>query len=360
MTTLRRVGRKWWADLYVGGKRVRQSLKTEVKFQAQHRLRELEARLQAQAGEGELRFVDFAARYMEWARTSKPASAPLDAQHIKWITAWLDRQGVDRMAQITPYIVERMRAALLDENLAEGRKDKDGNPVPARHRTRTTVNRYAQLLRGMFYRAHDWGLYDKDNPLRRVKFYREGAKIRPLTEAELVKVLDAARAIATHKHATAFQRVFYDLCLLIVNTGLRRSEALGVRWADIGDGELVVRGKGGKVRTVPLNDEALQAIRRQPRDGAYVFAVPNRASCSLLRRTSAHVERMTGVHFGLHKLRHAFATRLLASGTDIVTVSDILGHGRAMTTLLYTHTDPARKRTAVNGLSPLRQSRSCF
>jgi integrase len=351
MATLRRVGRVWWADLYIDGKRVRKSLKTDVKFQAQHRLRELEADLKARAGDGDVRLDDFAVRYLEWARTSKPASAPLEAKMIAKVGRFLAGEGVTRLAEVTPYHVERMRAHLLDENLAEGRVDKDGNPVPARHRTRTTVNRYCQLLRGMFYRARDWDLYTKDNPLRRVKFYREGAKIRPLTDDEVGRVMDAVRAVAAGKRSSAFQRLFHDLCVLVLNTGLRRSEALGIRWTDIGDGELIVRGKGGKVRTVPLNAEAQAAIRRQPRAGAYVFDVPNRASCSLIRRTSEHVSRLAGVAWHLHLFRHTFASRLLARGVDIVTVSDLLGHGKVMTSLLYTHTDPARKRAAVNGLA---------
>jgi site-specific recombinase XerD len=56
------------------------------------------------------------------------------------------------------------------------------------------------------------------------------------------------------------------------------------------------------------------------------------------------------VRFKPHLLRHAFATRLLASGADIVTVSAILGHGATMTTLLYTHSSPERMRQAVDSL----------
>jgi site-specific recombinase XerD len=56
-------------------------------------------------------------------------------------------------------------------------------------------------------------------------------------------------------------------------------------------------------------------------------------------------------HFHLHLLRHAFASKLLASGVDVVTISDILGHGASMTTLLYSHSSPAQKRKAVDTLS---------
>jgi integrase len=90
--------------------------------------------------------------------------------------------------------------------------------------------------------------------------------------------------------------------------------------------------------------------RAAARHGVFVFDVPYRDSVSVLRRVTETVKRQTGIPFHLHLLRHAFASRLLAAGVDIVTVSSLLGHGARMTTLLYAHSSIDQMRKAVDTL----------
>jgi len=195
----------------------------------------------------------------------------------------------------------------------------------------------------------DWGLYPGPNPLRRVKFYREVSPIKPLSVSELEKVLEAARAISDDP-ASPLQKAFYDLVLFALNTGLRKAELLGLRWRDIKDGEIIVRGKGDKMREVPLNRTAQVILARQPRRSEFVFFIPNYDRPGLFRRTTVLISKRTGIHFHFHLLRHSFASRLLRAGVDIVTISNLLGHGRVMTSLLYSHSDPEQKRKAVSSL----------
>jgi integrase len=89
-------------------------------------------------------------------------------------------------------------------------------------RSKATLNRYLQILRGMFYRTIDWEVIPGPNPLRKVKFAREGTKIRPLTEDEIQKILAVAQDLSA-KPESPVQR---DLLVLILNMGLRRSKAL--------------------------------------------------------------------------------------------------------------------------------------
>lgn len=111
-----------------------------------------------------------------------------------------------------------------------------------------------------------------------------------------------------------------------------------------------MRGKGGKVRVVPLNATAQEILDSEKRLTQYVFDVPGRTSPSVLRRLTETICKQTGVPFHLHLLRHAFASRLLASGVDVVTIGDLLGHSSAMVSLLYTHSSEAQKRRAVDTL----------
>jgi integrase len=111
----------------------------------------------------------------------------------------------------------------------------------------------------------------------------------------------------------------------------------------------VVLGKGGKTRTVPLNEEA-RRILAKPRVGPHVFDVPGRNSPSILRRITATISKAAGVSFHVHLLRHSFSSRLLAAGVDVVTISNLLGHSAAMTALIYAHSNPRLEREAVTKL----------
>jgi integrase len=345
---LNKRGKNWWLDIWIGHgkarKRVRRSLKTDERALAIDRARDIERELREGADKRGVSLREFSAKYLEWARATKPASYRAEKYRLEIMLPWFDSAGVSSLEEITPYHIEQLRAWLRQRILKRQGKAYDAG------RSRSTINRYLQLLRGMFYRAIDWEIYKGPNPLRRVKFYREGEKIRPLAAAEIQKAIDAARDLGAARDATPIQRVLYDVCRLILNTGLRRSEALNLRWTDIADEELMIRGKGGKMRTVPLNESARGILAAQRRLGPYIFDVPNRNSLSVLRRSVDRISAKVGVRFGLHLLRHAFATRLLASGADIITVSAILGHGAAMTTLLYTHSSPERMRRAVDSL----------
>jgi integrase len=211
-----------------------------------------------------------------------------------------------------------------------------------------------QILRALFYRAAEWGDYHGENPLRRVKFYREEQNLRPLTPEETTAIMAAARAISKNAKSP-LQKCFADLCEFALNTGMRKSEILGLKWVDIRAGEAIIKGKGEKGRAVPLNQPAKAVVDRQdrgrPGEGAeFVFDIPNRQQPDLFRRTTFQISKAAKVPFNFHLLRHACATRMLERGADVVTISAILGHSRSMTTLLYSHTDATRKRKAVEAL----------
>ena len=74
----------------------------------------------------------------------------------------------------------------------------------------------------------------------------------------------------------------------------------------------------------------------------------NRNNTSLLHNTMKRVEKMTGVRFKFHHLRHAFTTSLVEKGVDFVTIGAILGHSSISMSLIYSHTDEEKMRRAVD------------
>lgn len=142
---------------------------------------------------------------------------------------------------------------------------------------------------------------------------------------------------------------------LLYSTGARISEAVGIDLDDLDAGErtVLVRGKGGKQRIVPVGRPALAAVdaylvRARPTFAAKGRGVPalllNARGARLSRQSAWHVLRGAADTAGLdptavspHTLRHCFATHLLAGGADVRVVQELLGHASVTTTQIYTH-----------------------
>jgi len=162
------------------------------------------------------------------------------------------------------------------------------------------------------------------------------------------------------------------LCLieLIYATGLRISEliALPASAARRDERMLIVRGKGGKERLVPLNGAAIAAMRAYRTALAEVgrgaqskWLFPSFGESGYLTRQHAARElKDLAVAAGLrperlspHVLRHAFASHLLQNGADLRVVQTLLGHADISTTQIYTHVLDERLKSLVRDLHPL-------
>jgi integrase/recombinase XerD len=118
---------------------------------------------------------------------------------------------------------------------------------------------------------------------------------------------------------------------------------------------LLIKGKGGKERIIPMNEYARTVImnyltqrNRQPKKNAYLF--PSRGKLGHLTRqgfakTIKKLAQAVGIQsskISPHVIRHAFATHLLANGADILTIQKLLGHQDVSTTQIYTHVANSR------------------
>jgi integrase len=140
-----------------------------------------------------------------------------------------------------------------------------------------------------------------------------------------------------------------DYLQLVLLTGLRRNEALGLKWQDIdlAGGTLTVRGtKNGTDHTLPLPDYLAGLLGRMPRHGAHVFEGPR----GRLRNPTAsmrEVTRRSGVKFTSHDLRRSFAT--VADSLDIpgYSVKALLNHKGTDVTSGYIIASTDRLRTPM-------------
>ena len=192
---------------------------------------------------------------------------------------------------------------------------------------------------------------------------------RPKTLPKALSVDDAVHLVASGAHAHANAEPA-DLCNramfeLLYSSGLRVSELAGVDvayvkalpgasaslgWIDLDEREVIVTGKGNKMRKVPVGSHALAAIaawlavRPPPADGSAALFVSARGARMSVRviqlRLKAHAQRVgTPVNVHPHVLRHSFASHLLQSSGDLRAVQDLLGHASITSTQVYTALD---------------------
>ena len=242
----------------------------------------------------------------------------------------------------------------------------------------STVARRLSAIRQLFLFMFREGLRS-DNPAKNIESPRlPQALPKILSDAQVEQLLDVAEQ-ATGSGNVKSLRV-HALLETLYATGLRVSELVSLPRRAIGPDTtmIMVRGKGGRERMVPLGGKArralmayLEALRADETkkantgnraDGlinAYLF--PSRGvEGHLTRRRVGQMLKRLAVEAGLepdtvspHKLRHAFATHLLANGADLRAVQQMLGHADISTTQIYTHVIEERLKSLVLDKHPL-------
>jgi len=150
---------------------------------------------------------------------------------------------------------------------------------------------------------------------------------------------------------------------LLYGSGLRASELVSLPRGAIQPDKpyLILRGKGGKERLVPLSDRARAAVAawRDHVDPARPWLFPSgKGHLSRIRlyQMVREIAALAGIppdRISPHVLRHAFATHLLEGGADLRALQAMLGHADIATTEIYTHVDSARLVSLVNERHPL-------
>lgn len=198
----------------------------------------------------------------------------------------------------------------------------------------------------------------KHNPFLGLALPRADRKLPVfLTELQAQRFLEGpARRLAagalTEEAAVRDQLVFE----LLYGGGLRVSELVGLRWADLerASGSARIRGKGGKERICPLGRIAMELIRRhhadhtpEPRDPVVRGAAGRPLDAGWVQRRMKIYLADAGLPADLtpHKLRHSFATHLLNAGADLRSVQELLGHASLSTTQIYTHVEMKRLKS---------------
>jgi integrase len=262
-----------------------------------------------------------------------------DSRHGK---RWKERFGGSSLEEISPADLDRVRTELLTGN--------PGDDVTAI--APATVNRQLAFLRRVFNIAIRDGKADR-NPVAKLKALREpSGRTRYLADDEEERLLKALSTDEDRHRA-----------LVLLNTGLRKSEFLGLRWGDVDFKASVLtipRAKNGESRHVPLNATVREILSRLPRPldrSALVF--PNSEGNHDLRWAEktfpAAVTAAKIDDFRFHDLRHTFASRLAMESVDLLSIQELGGWKDLTMVRRYSHLSPSHRREAIERLVTRRR-----
>jgi integrase len=324
----------FFARLRVGGKLIRQSLKTDVLSIAKLRLADLEkneresVETRDTASKGRMTFGDCVQIFKtqtEDSKLLKPSAKLYRAEAVTSILkSWPELESLD---------VRKISASDCNSWAAKFSNQYSG----------TRFNGAVGVLRAVFKIANECGALHR-NPAEGIKRAKVRSKRLTLPDGAqfdlFVKEIENANGRDSSKCA--------ELVRFLAYGGFRISEARNITWADCDfeKGEIVVRGdletgtKNWSVRRVPMIPEMktmLERLRAERADEAASNPVMRVRECIQAMKRAAKAVGMSQITH--HDLRHLFATLCIESGVDIPTVSRWLGHkdGGALAMRVYGH-----------------------
>lgn len=191
-----------------------------------------------------------------------------------------------------------------------------------------------------------------DNPMVKVGTPRVPEREpRPISDAEVVRLLQARMWTSTRR-----------MILLALLAGLRVHEIAKVRGEDVDFNTrmLWVKGKGRRLKSVPLHPILLEIASEMPAAGWW-FPMRGCESEHVLPKSVSDIVgrtmRRAGVRGTPHALRHWYASTMLDNGVDIRVVQELLRHKSLATTQIYTKVPDGQRHNAIAGLDPWRALR---
>lgn len=258
---------------------------------------------------------------------------------VRYARFWGQRFADLPLGEIRPSHVREAQQHLLTTPSLRGRN-------VMKNRTPATANRYVAFLKKAFFFAMEDGLVDR-NPcsFKGALLPENNLRCRFLTPEQEIALRNAMPEARWH------------YVLLAIETGMRQSEQMGLRWENVDFANRVLtvpRSKHGEKRHVPLSDTALELLRDMPSrlKGPLVYPSPVKRdrpmTFSPIRPAFERaVERSGLADFHWHDLRHTFASRAVMAGVDLMTVAEWMGHRSLAMMRRYAHLAPDHHREAM-------------
>lgn len=243
--------------------------------------------------------------------------------------------GGKRLNEITRHAVQKFQGSVVDSGLS-----------PA------TADHHVKLVRRALNLAVEWQMLEV-NPIKGVPLLNVDNRVEHyLKPDELDRLLTVLR--------TDHNRAVCSIALYLLSTGCRLNEALTAKWADIDSQSRTWRipatnSKSKKVRSVPLNDSALEVLEHAETEGrhehVFVNAQTNKPYTTIMKVWSRLRKEAGLPKLRIHDLRHQYASFLVNSGRSLYEVQQILGHSDPSVTQRYAHLSTKALLEAANSAS---------
>lgn len=292
--------------------------------------------------------------------------------------------------RIKPYDIANIQLANLSPNLCQQYINELVNSK--KKYSLATITKTYNLLNNCLNYAEGVGDINK-NPMTYVKL-PSADKVQTPVKETMFFTYDEVKIICTQARKTYNNNkpIYYygDIIILLIYTGMRIGECLGLKWEDIDfennticiDNTIAVVSNRDfnsnkktmttdtspktkkSIRTIPISKNAKEALQHfqslckqpiNPKSYIVVSQNGNISNSRNIRRTLDSIlegcglkEKGVNKGYGLHSLRHTFVSMLLAKGADIKVISELVGHEKVSTTYnIYAHLIPEQKQTSI-------------
>ena len=224
---------------------------------------------------------------------------------------------------------------------------------PDRKPSTITKNEIMDLL-VTFRNSKSWSATSQNQLINAIKFFYEQLLNRPREVYELPRAKKPERLPSVFSVEeikaileNAGNLKHKSMLSIAYAAGLRVSEITALKVSDIDSARMLIhvrQSKGRKDRQIMLSLKLLELLREyfqvyRPREWLFEGQDGAQYSMRSVQLVLAHAKEKAGIkrQGSVHALRHSFATHLLESGTDLVSIKELLGHSSIRTTLTYTH-----------------------
>ncbi|RKZ30366.1 hypothetical protein DRQ36_05840 [bacterium] len=322
-------GKTYYVDFTYKGKRIRKAVGRDKKT-AELALKDIEVRIAKEEylgvyGQKRVAFKDFAKEYLDYSKSNKaPKTYRADPTGIRNMLKFF---GDRLLSEITPQLIEEYKAKRLE------------TVKPA------SINRELATLSNMFTKANQWQIVSV-NPMKEVgKLKGPPGRIRYLSYDEIERLVNVS---APH---------LKPIIITALNTGMRKSEILNLRWenVDLERRVIIVREtKNNEIRILPINEPLYGVFKTLPsrNKNEWIFPGKNGKPIGSVKTAFKTALRKSGIKdLRFHDLRHTFASYLVMGGVNLRTVQQLLGHKDIKMTMRYSHLSKEHVKDAVEILT---------
>lgn len=327
MSRIYKRGQNWCLDYRYKSKRIRKVIGPHRDI-AVLALKDIEVRIAKEEHLGvheypHIVFADYIREYLQYSKANKgKGTYQTDCSIAKRLVR---NFGESYLFQITAKQIEQYKNRTAEEI------------------QKNTVNRELAVIKHLFRKAVEWG-YLAENPATSVKaFKKEPGRVRFLEAREIERLLG---------HCSPILR---PIVITALNTGMRKSEILNLKWANINlrlRTIVIDKTKNNERRVIPINKTLFDQLIQMPHNEGYIFSVdgekPYSNTWSAFDKARQKAELSD---FRFHDLRHTFASHLVMAGVSLRAVQQLLGHRDITMTMRYSHLSRQYLQEAVGRLS---------